>query len=285
MTPPNIYAVIVTYHPDADFLQNLNAVLPQITGAIIVDNGGDLPPLPAQSTLIQNTTNIGLAAAQNQGIARALELNTEWVLLLDDDSIPKPDMIEKMLTAYEANPKKNTIGLVAPRIHDRQINKTYRVLTGGKWWFSTRSNPSLYTNDLVLAIASGSLIKREVFQKIGLMREAYFIDRVDTEFCARLLTNGYCMMSAGDAMLYHALGNSEREGNIIRKNYSPQRYYTQFRNTFWLVREYGIKLPAYAVLNLGSLLLEIFRVVAYEQDKSKKLKAICKGIKDGITLK
>lgn len=283
MTLPNIYTVIVTYHPDGDFLQNLNAILPQISSAIIVDNGGDLPPLPAQCTLIQNTKNIGLAAAQNQGITKALQLGAEWILLLDDDSTASPEMIKKMLAAYEANPKKNTIGLIAPRIHDRQIDKTYRIITGNKWWFSTKNNPSLYINNLFFAIASGSLIKREVFHKIGLMRDAYFIDHVDTEFCARLLKNNYTMMSAGNAVLHHALGNSAREGNVIRKNYSAARYYTQLRNMLWVVREYGCALPAYAALNIGSALREIFRVIAYEHQKSKKLRAIARGIRDGLT--
>ena len=281
MPSPSIYAVIVTYHPDADFLQNLAEVLSQITGAIIVDNGGDLPPLPAQTILIQNNSNVGLAAAQNQGITKALELGAEWILLLDDDSTPGPEMVNRMLAAYQTNPQNN-IGLVAPRIHDRQIHKTYRVITGSKWWFSTKNNPAPVINNLFFAIASGSLIKREVFVAIGMMREAYFIDHVDTEFCARLLANNYTMMSAGEAVLYHALGNSVREGNVILKNYPPERYYTQLRNMLWVVHEYSKKLPAYAALNIGSALREIFRVVTYEHNKVAKLKAICKGIRDGF---
>ena len=283
MHPPLIYAVIVTYHPDTDFLQNLSQILPQIAGAVIVDNGGDLPPLPSQVTLIQNTSNVGLAAAQNQGIAKALELGAEWILLLDDDSAPKPDMIAKMLAAYEANPEKKQIGLIAPRIHDRKINETYRVITGSKWWFSARTNPSLYINNLFFAIASGSLIKREVFEKIGLMRAEFFIDHIDTEFCARLLVNDYKMMSASAAVLYHALGNSAREHNFIRKNYPPERYYTRFRNLLRVIRGYAPKLPAYAALNIGSSLREIFRVIAYEHNKHPKLNAICRGVWDGIT--
>lgn len=283
MQPPLIYAVIVTYHPDADFLRNVGAILPQITGVVVVDNGGDLPSLPRYITLIQNRTNLGLAAAQNQGIAKAMELGAEWILLLDDDSTPDADMIAKMLAAYEANPQKRTIGLIAPRIHDRQIDKTYRVITGNRWWFSTKNNPSLYINNLFFAIASGSLIKREVFKKIGMMREAYFIDHVDTEFCARLLKNKYTMMSAGHAVLHHALGNSAREGNVILKNYSAERYYTQLRNMLWVVREYGADLPAYAALNIGSSLREIFRVIVYEREKNAKLRAMCKGVWDGIT--
>jgi rhamnosyltransferase len=277
-----IYTVIVTYHPDADFAHHLAEILPQVSGVVIVDNGGSLPPLPANTFLIQNTKNIGLAAAQNQGIQKAVQLGAEWILLLDDDSTPKPDMIEKMIAAYEANPQKQHIGLIAPRIHDRQIHKTYRVITGSKWWFNTRNPPAVYTNDLFFAIASGSLIKREVFEKIGLMQEGFFIDHIDTEFCARMLVHGYKMMSAGNAVLYHALGNSAREGNIIRKHYPPERYYTQFRNMLWIVREYGKKLPAYAALNLGSSLRELLRIIIYEHDKRAKLSAIWRGIRDGM---
>lgn len=282
MTRPILYAVIVTYHPDADFLYNLAEILPQITGAVVVDNGGGLPALPANTFLIQNSSNVGLAAAQNQGINKAAQLGAEWILLLDDDSTPGENMVLKMLAAYEANPEKENVGLIAPRIHDRQIHKTYRVITGGKWWFCTRNDPALYTNNLCFAISSGSLIKLDVFKKIGLMRDTFFIDHIDTEFCARMLVNNYKMMSTGNAVLYHALGNSARERKIIRKNYPPERYYTQFRNMIWVVREYGLKLPAYAALNLGSAARELFRVVAYEKDKRAKLRAIWKGVREGL---
>lgn len=278
-----IIAVIVTYYPETDFISHLEQLLPQVQGVVIVNNGGGLPPLPPKTTLIENKTNLGLAAAQNQGIKAALDMGADWVLLLDDDSCPKMDMIQHMLKAYEINPLKSQIGLIAPRVHDRQVHKTYRVITGGKWWFSTSGNPSPYLNDLYFAIASGSLIKREVFEDIGLMREDFFIDHIDTEFCARMLAHEYKMMSAGHAVLYHALGNSARDGTIIRKNYPPERYYTQFRNMLLVVREYGTKLPAYALLNIGSSIRELFRIVVYEQQKREKLKAIARGIREGIT--
>lgn len=277
-----IYSVIVTYHPEADFLSNLSAILPQVAGVIVVHNGGDLPPLPQGVIRINNTENIGLAAAQNQGINKALELGAEWVLLLDDDSTATPEMIKTMLAAYEANPKKESVGLIAPRIFDRQINKIYRVIGGGKWWFNTKIEPNNYYNDLFFAIASGSLIKRAVFEKIGMMRASFFIDHIDTEFCARMLANGYRLMSAGEAKLIHALGNSSRDGNIIRKNYPPERYYTQYRNMLWVVKEYGAKLPAYAALNIISSAREFARILAFEPQKMAKCKAIFRGLKDGL---
>lgn len=282
MQPPSLFAVIVTYHPDADFRSNLEAILPQVTGVIVVDNGGVLPDLPERIFLIQNPENIGLAAAQNQGIAAALQKGAQWVLLLDDDSVPAPDMVAQMWAAYAANPRHDAIGLIAPRVHDRQIDTTYRIITGSKWRFQTTRRHERYVNHLLFAIASGSLIKREVFDTIGLMRDAFFIDHIDTEFCARMLAHGYAMMSAGDAMLYHALGNSAREDGIVRKHYPPERYYTQFRNLLWVVRLYGLKLPAYAALNLGSGLREFCRVVLYEKQKLPKLCAIGKGICKGL---
>lgn len=278
-----IYSVIVTYHPEADFLSNLSVIIPQVTGVIIVHNGGDLPPLPQGVTLIENTKNIGLAAAQNQGIEKALELGAEWVLLLDDDSTATPEMVKTMLAAYEANPQKQSVGLIAPRIYDKQIDKTYRVIGGGKWWFNTKVEPANYYNHLFFAIASGSLIKRGVLEKIGMMRERFFIDHIDTEFCARMLMNNYTLMSAGEAKLIHALGNSSRDGNIIRKNYPPERYYTQYRNMLWVVKEYGAKLPAYALLNIISSARELARILAFEPQKCAKFSAILRGLMDGLT--
>jgi hypothetical protein len=52
----------------------------------------------------------------------------------------------------------------------------------------------------------------------------------------------------------------------------------------WVVREYGLKLPAYAALNLGSALRELVRVLLYEKNKIAKLRAILKGMRDGYTI-
>ena len=292
MQTPRIHAVIVTYHPGAELDAAIAALMPQIAKLTIIDNGSGPETVERLRILtrnpkicvLANPQNRGLADAQNQGIAEALASGADWVLLLDDDSVPAPDMLEQMFSAYGLQPYPERISLLAPRIHDRQIDKTYRVMTGNGWWFSTKAGeqPYIYRDDLIFAIASGSLIKSAVFRKIGGMREAYFIDHIDSEFCARMLKNGYRLMSVGKAILHHSLGNSARVDGIVRKHYPPQRYYTQFRNMLWLVKSCLFSLPAYAALNLGSGLREMVRLVRYEEQKGPKFRAILCGITHGL---
>lgn len=283
-----IYAVIVTYHPEADFPAHLAAILPQVEGVVVVHNGGDLPALPAEVTLIANSENKGLAAAQNQGILAALAKGAEWILLLDDDSAPAPDMIAQMQSAYAAFPEPERLGLIAPRVYDRAVGKTYRHIRGNRWWcwpqnWQNAKEYPPYLTPLCFAIASGSLMPAHVFAKLGLMREDFFIDHIDTEWCARLLSAGYTIMAAPRAALSHALASSTRQGAVVRKNYAPERYFTQSRNLFVVIRQYLFKAPALAAISLVSLLCETYRVVRHESQKQAKLSAIVSGIRQSFS--
>jgi GT2 family glycosyltransferase len=76
---------------------------------VVVDNAS-ADPAPSDLltqyfnvTLIQNQTNLGFAAANNQAI-RLLK-NTEWVVLLNPDAFPELDWLESLVGAARKNPE------------------------------------------------------------------------------------------------------------------------------------------------------------------------------------
>ena len=106
----SIVAIVVTYFPDfVGLKKQLDILLPQVSGVMIIDNGS-LYESSVWNTIkpFENvevcffSDNQGIASAQNYGIKKAKESGVEFVLLMDQDSIPASDMVDRLLlTATE----------------------------------------------------------------------------------------------------------------------------------------------------------------------------------------
>lgn len=99
-----VFAVVITYQSEDDCARLLAELARQCAGVIVVDNGSDaetaqkLAGLCAQAgspavRFIGLPENIGIAAAQNWGIAQARAAGTTHILLSDDDSLPPAGMV------------------------------------------------------------------------------------------------------------------------------------------------------------------------------------------------
>ena len=73
-----------------------------------------------------------------------------------------------------------------------------------------------------MAIASGSLVKAEVFGVTGFFDEAMFIDYVDTDFCLRLQKNGFKILSVASVLLEHELGQRQTRNLLGLKDFLPR---------------------------------------------------------------
>jgi len=102
-----VIAVVVSYNPDInDFVKVFETLLPQVAYAVVVDNASfsDMAVILAHWSgkkieLLRMQENFGIAAAQNLGIERAMTLGADFVLLLDQDSVPSPSMVAELLGA------------------------------------------------------------------------------------------------------------------------------------------------------------------------------------------
>lgn len=86
--------MIVSYNPVMDALRHLaKAIAPQFYQLLVVDNSG------VDVGLIRLDDNYGIARAQNIGIERARANGSDYVLLLDQESVPAGDMVATLLSA------------------------------------------------------------------------------------------------------------------------------------------------------------------------------------------
>jgi len=297
---PSVCGVIVTYHPDLSVLQTLlDAIQPQTGAVVVIDNGSSGEAVvwlgrqqqAGRLELVLLQDNLGIAAAQNRGIRRAQELGCSHVLLLDQDSIPAADMVVRLLAAerYCAD-RGEPVGAVGPRFID--------PVTGVETWFHGRGPlryrylkcPLTEAGSVVradLLIASGMLVRCEVFAVVGIMDEALFIDLVDTEWCLRAAAAGYGIFGVCNALMHHSIGSRSatvpaaggRRGTFPL--HPPQRYYYMARNSMLLSLRAAI--PFWWKLNNGMELLFLLLLLPVAAERRfASLSLLIKGALDGL---
>lgn len=244
----DVFAVIVTYNPDMAVLQTLlDALLPQVAQAIIVDNGSsaDLTPWFERARyghllLHKLDQNYGIAHAQNVGIEKLGAGPEDFILLSDQDSKPAVDMVHELRKAVlrlMAEGKK--VAAVGPCFMDvRQNNPPPFTRVEG---ISLKRQYAEIPNSIVEVdhvIASGCLIPVPVFDSVGLMNSDLFIDYVDIEWCLRAKNLEFQSFGVFSAKMNHSLGD-EHVNFMGRKVtlHSPLRHYYLIRNGFWLYKQ------------------------------------------------
>lgn len=241
-----VSAVVVTYQPDMPRLAALLQALDgQVAHVLVVDNASRMRPMDALPPHrgvehLALPDNLGVGAAQNLGIRRALERDSDFVLLLDQDSQPASDMVAALVGAADAMHQAGLrVGAVGPVLHGSGVAAGF-VRFG---WFRYRRLAVPPGRDWLacdLLIASGCLLTRAALASVGAMDETLFIDKVDTEWCLRAAFRGYALAGVPAARLQHRLGERTLRVWWLRWRelpaHPPLRYYYIVRNSLLVWR-------------------------------------------------
>jgi rhamnosyltransferase len=241
----SVCAVIVTYHPDLVGLGvEIDAVRPQVAQLVVVDNA--TPGLAgklagADLTLLAQPVNVGLARAQNIGIEAARAAGHTHVQLLDQDSVPAPDMVEQLLTAAEKlSAGGRRVAAVGPRFRDERERRDAPFIKiafpmSRKLWCAPDGAPV----EADFLISSGVLIYLAVLGEVGAMDEGIFIDNVDMEWSFRARARGFSLYGVCSATMGHRLGDARQPvlgGRARVVVHPPVRLYFIMRNRLRLYR-------------------------------------------------
>lgn len=229
-----IFAVLVSYKPDLKLLTDVIASLfHQVDSVIIVDNGNtEFSSAFDKCIVIHLNANFGIAYAQNRGIEKAFQLGADWILLSDQDTVYPPDYVASMLDGARQNGLRNIAALV-PMIYDEIAGHKLRVMVTK---MKSVSPPDLDVFRVVHAVASGSLIPKSALQICGLMREDFFIDFVDHEWCWRAAEYGLTVYCLSNVVIRHHLGDRlEKRFGVSIVSRSLFRFYYIIRNGYYLL--------------------------------------------------
>jgi rhamnosyltransferase len=287
-------AVIVTYFPDANAIENLGKVSGLCDAVVVIDNTPErmrvsFPDLN-NITVWKPAENVGLASALNIGMRLAAKQGVENVFLLDQDSRPPHRYFQDMLDfKAEIDRETDNWAFYVPNFYDRN-SKTFGVfpLLGRLTLrHATCEDLHLVSDDRALiAITSGMLITVAAYRKIGAFRDDYFIDFIDNEYCLRAGTLGLSIAVNCDIVLDHSIGNRSLRrfcGLTIKpNNHLPTRRYYMSRNGIRTTIDYFPRYPCYAVLILARLVHETLSIILYENRKWEKIMALLLGAYHGV---
>lgn len=208
-------------------------------------------------TFIQNQTNRGFAAANNQAIA--LVHDSEWVALLNPDAFPEPDWLQRLVDAAEANPEYSMVA-------SRQIMEADRHLIDGEGdvyhlsglvWrqghgkHKAGSAPGL--REVFSPCAATALYRRDALISVGGFDEDFFCYVEDVDLGFRLRLMGHRCMLVPDAVVYH-VGSGTTGGQ-----HSDFAVYHGHRNLVWAYLKnmpgllFWVFLPLHLAMNLVAI--------------------------------
>ena len=264
-------AGIVTYNPEEERLRrNLERIVPQVESAVVIDNGSGnlagireiLEGFPGVK-LICNGRNTGIAHAMNQIGDEAERLGSPFFMTLDQDSVADEGMAGKLLELF-ADP---TVGGATPYINDK-----------GDFVPEDRAE------ECFTAISSGFVVRTSLWKEIGGFWEYLFIDEVDHEFCYRIREKGFRILCRRDTSLDHILGASFTKtvlGHRMNpKGYSPFRRYYIARNSVIMNRLFPEDTGIFRARK-EVLLRTMISIVLCEKQRTRKIAAMLRGIRDG----
>jgi rhamnosyltransferase len=286
----NIYTVIVAYNASKkDLDATVNELLRQTSFVVICNNSSyDLTFSHPRIKVLNFGDNLGIAKAQNIGMAWAFDQGADFILQMDDDSLPDPNMVKLLYESYSALQSANyNVGIIGPRDFDRYTKKIH----------STKLNPASCQkgefidgfDGLVIVnsiISSGSLISKKSYLEVGEMLDELFIDAVDFEYCWRLRAKGFLIVRNNKARLAHRFGEGRARFFIFFDVFvaAPIRHYYQFRNVFYLFNRSYV--PRY--WKVRSVFKIVFKLLFYPfflTNGFDRFKFMLLGIKDGIRKK
>lgn len=237
-----IYAIVISFNPNIKLLdEEYGSIAPQVDKIIYIDNlstnRNEIKTWiegKEKASIIWMSDNEGIGIAQNAGMHEALKDGASHVVIFDQDSVVEQNFVAALYEAEQrALAEGVQVGLTGPIYSSHDDGYLYPIVSIRDGHFiKIPIDCFTYYCPVSHIIASGSLIRRETLEQVGMMREDYFIGYVDFEYCFRAAQKGFACIVTKEAMMRHQMG--DRQVIIAGRKigvYSPFRRYFDCRNT------------------------------------------------------
>jgi len=217
-TMPRVVCVVVNWNNWQDTAECLRSLQEQSypdLHVIVVDNGStndSVAQLRAKYpwvTMIENGYNAGFPKACNVGVTLALEMNAEFLWLLNNDTTAPSDTAAKLIRKAVEDPQAGIIGAVLYYMHDPARVQAWGGGHVNLWTGYNRHflEPETFGPDSYVTFAS-ALIRRKVYEDLGGLYEGAFMYFEDSDFGVRAQQAGWKLRVAEDTAILHKEGAS-----------------------------------------------------------------------------
>ncbi len=197
---------------------------------------------------IQTGANLGYTGGNNIGIKTALSESCDYVFILNPDTEVAKDTIEILMTKAD----EYQAGIVTPKIYYGQTNiiwyagkkldldNVLGVHIGVDQQDQGQFDQDRETDDIT---GAAMFIGKEVFEKVGLLDEKYFLYYEESDFAYRAKKMGFKLMYIYSARVYHdnakatGLGSPLQDYFITRNRMLFASKFLSLRTQFALFRE------------------------------------------------
>jgi hypothetical protein len=288
---PRVSIVITTYNKKRDVLKcvrSLKELNYQNYEIIVVDNGStdgtseairqDFPDVK----LITGDKNLGVTGGQNLGIKHS---NGEYIFFFDHDLIASRNILSELVVVMQGD---SDIGLAGPIIYYYgDPNRVWAAgtsidLTTGKVSFNAvgQTDRGQFFRAMEVQVLPIYMVRREVFNRIGLFDDIYFLVYEDTDFCIRAKRAGYRIVCVPEAKVWHMVPLDRRTDEI--KLMSRTYYIARNRIIFMRKHAKPLNYVAFALLFLP-IYLVYYSLKALAFKRMNSLLGYWRGVFSGLS--
>lgn len=241
---------------------------PFVIEIIAVDNASTddsvkrIKELFPKITVIENKSNLGFAAGNNIGIKYALKDLADFIFIVNNDTILDKNILKNLLQTQQ----KYNADILSPKIYFSPGREFYKNryskselgkviwYAGGKIdWNNVKGfhngvdevDRGQFEKEIEVDYATGAamFVKREVFEKVGLFDEKYYLYYEDLDFCLRAKRIGAKIMFSPASRLWHSNAGSSASGSALQDYYITRNRllfgmrYAPFKSKLALLKE------------------------------------------------
>lgn len=218
---------IVLYKNDEEILlKAINSFLncEEVKKLYLVDNSptSDLKSIIVDERIIylHNPSNPGFGAAHNIALKKAIELGSEYHVVLNPDVYFDNNIVSELMKYMDDN---SNIGNIMPKVlyPDNSIQYLCKLLPTPYDWIGRRFNPfkkmvekrneifelrfTNYDQTMEVPYLSGCFmfLRLSAIKKVGFFDEGIFMYGEETDLCRRLIDRGYKTVFYPKVTIYH----------------------------------------------------------------------------------
>lgn len=236
--------------------------------------------------IIDNKENLGFAAGANVGIRYALSSGSDYVWLLNNDTITEKDTLCRLINSFSEN--ENYKGITPKIVHYETPDIIWSAGCDFTWYGKLKR---YLTHDVILKKGKvvfpvsfitncASVYPVDLFKEVGVLSEDNFMGEDDYEFSMRLNKYSYKLACNNNALVYHKIGQSTKSAHIIGSNYaeyltrliSIKKHYSIFIWLLWLLF-FDYRILVLSISNKNMNLIKCFKLIkllTYNSSKFNK---------------
>jgi GT2 family glycosyltransferase len=221
---PSVAIIIVNWNGCKDTIECLNSLI-KINSCkvhiIVVDNAStdnsveELKGKYPDITLLVSNTNLGFTGGNNLGIEKAIQMNCDYVLFLNNDTIVESNFLDILISCCESD---NEVGIAVPKIYYNDFPKI--IWFAGSYYDkkfndfphrgADKEDIGQYEENITIdrAVGCAMLMPQKVLKSVGYFDDRYFMYYEDIDLSLRARKNNYKILFVPSSIIFHKVGRT-----------------------------------------------------------------------------